>query len=174
MNKIIIFLTIILLNLCKSAEDPSFIFKENNELIFYRVKNQSENLFGNDSVKVSKLFEEIMFENSSAKLPAEIEIQTIEKYYKKININKKSKLEIAEIFYDAGLPVNKATFEIGVMCAPVYRDILIFKEDGKVTAIAKICLSCYKNYIITEKNTFINSEIDYEKIHQLLDNLASH
>ena len=51
---------------------------------------------------------------------------------------------------------------------------LIFKEDGKVTSIAKICLSCYKNHIVTEKNTFINSEIDYEKIHQLLDNLASH
>jgi hypothetical protein len=174
MNKVIIFLTIILLNSCKSAEDSSFAFKENNELNFYRVNEETENLLYRDTVTVPKLLEELMFKSSPEKLPAENEIKIIEKYYKKVIIDKKSKIEIAEIFYDANLPINKATFEFGVLCAPVYRDILIFKEDGKVTSIAKICLSCYKNHIVTEKNTFINSEIEFEKLHQLLDNLASH
>ncbi len=174
MKKMILFLTIIFLYSCKSTEDSSFAFKENDELIFYRVTDESENLLFHDSAKVPKLFEELMFKNCPLKLPAENEIKIIEKYYKRVEISKKSKIEIAEIFYDAGYPMNKAKFEFGVICAPVYRDILIFKKEGKVTAVAKICLSCYKNYIVTATKAFINSEINYKKTHQLLDDLASH
>lgn len=39
-------------------------------------------------------------------------------------------------------------------CAPVYRDILIFKKKGKIIGIAKICFSCQQNIIIgTKANT---------------------
>ncbi|WP_396141098.1 hypothetical protein [Flavobacterium sp.] len=174
MKYFILLLTITSLLSCKSIEEPTFVFKENNEITFYRVTEKSENLFGQDSVKVQKFFEELMFESIPAKLPTDNEIKAIEKYYKKVELNKKSKIKIAEIFNNAGLPINKATFEIGTICAPVYRDILVFKEDGKVNAYAKICLSCYKNYIVVENNQFINAEIKYKEIHKLLDSLASH
>ena len=173
MKNFTLLLAIFSLISCKSFEDSTFILNENSELNFYRVKYKSENLIGQDSVEVPKFFEELMFESLPANLPTENEIKRIEKYYKKFDLNKKSKMKIAEIFNDAGFPINKATFELGTICAPVYRDILIFKEYGKVTAFAKICLSCYKNYVIVEKNQFVNHEIKYKEIHKLLDSLAS-
>ncbi len=174
MKKITLLLAIFSLISCKSVDNSIFTINENSELNFYRVTDKSENLFGQDSVVVPKFFEELMFESLPEQLPTESEIKSIEKFYKKIDLNKKSKMEIAEILNEADFPISKATFELGNMCAPVYRDILIFKEKGKVTAFAKICLSCYKNYVILGENQFVNTEIKYEEIHKLLDNLASH
>jgi hypothetical protein len=48
-----------------------------------------------------------------------------------------------------------------------------FKKEGKITAYAKICFSCYKNYIVLEDNRFENFQIDYEDLDKLLKELAS-
>lgn len=37
-------------------------------------------------------------------------------------------------------------------CAPMYRDIYIFKKKGIVTAIAKVCFECDIVYFISAKN----------------------
>ena len=33
-------------------------------------------------------------------------------------------------------------------CAPIYRDILIFKKRNKITGMAKICFECEQHYIV--------------------------
>ncbi|WP_298393489.1 hypothetical protein [Flavobacterium sp.] len=174
MKYLILIVTSILLFSCKSVEEPTFVFKDNNEITFYRVRENSENLFAQDSVEVPKFFEELLFTSVPTNLPTENEIKEIEKYYKKVALDKKSTIKLTAIFNEAGFPINTANFATVKICAPVYRDILIFKEDGKVNAFAKICLSCYKNHIIIEKNQFSNAQIKYKELHKLLDSLASH
>lgn len=55
-------------------------------------------------------------------------------------------------------------------CSPIYRDIFIFKNKGKVTGIVKVCFQCRFIYIIgTKKNWDYFGECgDYEKLQSLL------
>jgi len=58
-------------------------------------------------------------------------------------------------------------------CAPVYRDILIFRKEGEVIGIAKICFSCSQNQIMgTSENTMeFGQSGDYNKLGKLLNEL---
>ena len=78
----------------------------------------------------------------------------------------KSKFEsIDKIF------IEKSTLEnIATACIHVYRDILIFKKEGKVIGTAKICFDCMSKQI---KGTTANTENfgqdgDYEKLEKIL------
>ncbi len=173
MKKTILLLSLFLIISCQSVDNRPSIFSKSDEINFYRVKEESENLIGEDSIVVPKVFTELLFDTEPRKLPNLNEIQYLEKYYQKKPLNSVSTEKIAEIFNDAGFPVNNASFGVSNICAPVYRDILVFKKKGKVTAYAKICLSCYKNYVVLEKNHFENFRINYEDLHKLLDSLAS-
>ena len=97
MKYFILLLTITSLLSCKSIEEPTFVFKENNEITFYRVTEKSENLFGQDSVEVPKFFKELMFKSIPANLPTDNEIKAIDKYYKKVELNKKSFLRVGSV-----------------------------------------------------------------------------
>jgi hypothetical protein len=170
--KNITLLTLLLIISCQSIDNRPSLFSNSDEINFYRVKKESENLFGNDSIEVPKVFTKILLDNEPKKLPNSNEILLLEKYYQKIPLNPESTKKIVEIFTDAGFPINNASFNVSSICAPVYRDILVFKNEGKVIAYAKICLSCYKNYIVLEKNNFENFKLNYENLHLLLDSLA--
>lgn len=55
-------------------------------------------------------------------------------------------------------------------CIPVYRDILIFKQDDSILGISKICFDCNMQYTI--KNDGKNIEIDnsdFEKLEKILN-----
>ena len=170
--KNITLLSLFLIFSCQSIDNRPSVFSNSDEINFYRVKEESENLIGNDSIEVPKVFTKILLDNEPIKLPNSNEILHLEKYYKKKSLNSKSTEKIIEIFNDAGFPINNASFGVSSICAPVYRDILVFKSEGKVTAYSKICLSCYKNYIVLEKNNFENFQLNYENLHPLLDSLA--
>ncbi len=172
MKNAILLLSFFLIISCQSVDNRPSIFSNSDEISFYRVKSESENLFGKDSIEVPKVFTKILFDNEPLKLPNSNEILHLEKYYQKIPLNSKSTEKITEIFNDAGFPINNASFGVSTICAPVYRDILVFKKDGKVTVYAKICLSCYKNYVVSEKKHFENFQINYEDMNILLDSLA--
>ena len=66
---------------------------------------------------------------------------------------------------------EKSTLEnIATACIHVYRDILIFKKEGKVIGTAKICFDCMSKQI---KGTTANTENfgqdgDYEKLEKIL------
>ena len=40
----------------------------------------------------------------------------------------------------------------GSACAPVYRGILIFKHDQRMTGIAKLCFECNQKVIVGSTN----------------------
>jgi hypothetical protein len=56
------------------------------------------------------------------------------------------------------------------ICAPVYRDILLFKKGNKIIGIAKLCFTCHQFIII---GTSLSTEEfgqsgDFEKLYKLL------
>ncbi len=55
-------------------------------------------------------------------------------------------------------------------CIPVYRDILIFKKNGKIVGIAKLCFACDQHVIRGSKTyaDFFGTREDFTKLRKLL------
>lgn len=55
-------------------------------------------------------------------------------------------------------------------CGPVYRDILVFKNNRKIVGVARICFACGMNFITgTKRNTQeFGQSGDYKKLKKLL------
>ena len=87
--------------------------------------------------------------------------------FKKQSIDKSKFADIDEIF-SVKPTDNGVIFE----CISIYRDILIFKKNGKIIGVAKICFGCSDNIIIgTKSNTsFFGQNGDYKKLLKLLEN----
>lgn len=93
-------------------------------------------------------------------------IEKLEKVgYKKMIVDNSKFESIDKIF------IEKTTLEnIEAACIYVYRDILIFKKEGKVVGTAKICFNCLAAQI---KGTTANTENfgqdgDYGKLAKIL------
>lgn len=88
--------------------------------------------------------------------------------FQKKEINKSKFTQMNKIFVEK-------TFNDGInyACIPFFRDILIFKKQGKVIGIAKICFDCHQFRIIgPEANTDnFGMDDDYEKLGNILNNL---
>jgi hypothetical protein len=91
------------------------------------------------------------------------QIKDIGFVYKKIE-NDKFK-SINKVFVEKNISDDYA-----FACAPVYRDILIFKKKGEIIGIAKICFSCQQNIIIGTKANTINfgHNGDYGRLRRIL------
>ena len=85
--------------------------------------------------------------------------------YKKKSIEKSKFSDIQSVFS------VKPTDEVVVtMCIYVYRDILVFKNKGKIVGVAKICFDCLGHQIIgTNANTnFFGQNGDFNKLSRIL------
>lgn len=71
--------------------------------------------------------------------------------FRKSEIDSSQFKKITDIFSVKDLPLTKTT-----ACIPVYRDILIFREKGKVIGMVKICFDCEKNQIIGSRYNTAN------------------
>lgn len=85
--------------------------------------------------------------------------------YKKSVVDNSKFNDINKIFVEKTVRENFAT-----ACINIYRDILIFKKNGKVVGTAKICFGCMANQITgTNANTeTFGMDGDYEKLAKLL------
>ncbi len=85
-------------------------------------------------------------------------------YRKEVMASAKFK-EIDGIFMEKQTSENLAT-----ACIPVYRDILVFKKEGKVTGVAKICFSCgaYQIKGTTAHTANFGQDGDYGKLERIL------
>jgi hypothetical protein len=61
---------------------------------------------------------------------------------------------------------------MGIACIAIYRDILVFRNHGKICGIAKVCFKCGIHVIVgTESKTDEFGQAgDYNKLNQLLNN----
>jgi hypothetical protein len=93
----------------------------------------------------------------------EMFVANLNKFYtrtSKINDDEISAIE--EIYYD-GFNFMKSK------CIPIYRDILIFKQNDTIVGISKICFDCDMNYTVDKngiKKEFDNA--DYKSLSDIL------
>lgn len=100
------------------------------------------------------------------KIDDTISLHQVEQYYPvKIDI----KGDKINLFKDIFTEKYKEP-DWGTACAANYRDILIFKKNGKVTGIANICFGCFLfNITGTNVNTKgFGQDGDMQKLHDLL------
>jgi hypothetical protein len=93
-------------------------------------------------------------------------IEWLEKIgYKKTSINRSKFSDLNKIFVEK--PAGDA---IMTACIYVYRDILIFKKNGKIVGVTKICFDCMANHIIGTKayTGMFGQNGDYEKLYKIL------
>ncbi len=81
----------------------------------------------------------------------------------KISSNKFKKLN--QIFCE-----RKHEEALYTTCSVIYRDILVFKEKGKIIGVAKICFECDKSVIIGTNNDTeeFGQSGDYGKLYKIL------
>ena len=117
-----------------------------------------------DSIKMGVILDDIP--NSISDLSF---IENLERIgYKKSKVDKSKFNDIDKIFVEKSVKEITAT-----LCIYVYRDILIFKKEGKVVGTAKICFDCLAHQI---KGTKVNTDNfgqdgDYGKLATILRKL---
>lgn len=85
--------------------------------------------------------------------------------YEKIPVESAKLEALKEIFRDNGLVPMEDT-----SCLPMYRDIYVFKKQGTIIGIAKICHECEQSHIIgTKINTEgFGSAGEYDQLSKLI------
>jgi hypothetical protein len=150
------------------VDKPFFDF---DEAYFYQItEKESEKYSYNDSItpKIEKIeFYKISHDDSYPKLlDDKWFFEKIEKYYpRKQKIEKNNLKKLSDIFTE-----RKERKTIFGACDPIYRNIFIFKKEGKVVGISKICFGCLEEYTIgTNRNTKnFGSQNEYKKLEKLV------
>lgn len=133
--------------------EPFFDFEE---VIYYSNPNINHTQVIRNSQKGSsddKLLLEIILEEYPEKISDTENLERLllkSEYLKSIVDTSKNK-PLTMIFSESDCSDEYAT-----ACAPTFRDILIFKKQGKTVGIAKICFGCNKHYIIGTNKKTIN------------------
>jgi len=184
-NLLIVFLILIACGKKPESQASSKIEKEEKSFIpvygqkyfsydqidFYHIDFDENNILeldkNKDNSKIDKLRNDIIIREFPENIKEIGFLKSMDKIgYIKKEIQKNKFSEIDKIFIEK--TVNESS---SYACIPVYRDILVFKNKGKVIGIAKICFGCHQHRIIGTK---INDENfgqngDYEKLKILLN-----
>jgi hypothetical protein len=175
MKYIYIIIAIFTIVSCKKENlyNKSSSINKFDEIIFYRVSAESEMSFLNDTATLNnkKSIQSLLFNSDSDYVLDSLKIAHLDRFYENITVDQKSFSQIAQIFEKAGYPINRASFLMTV-CAPVYRDILVFKNNNVKVGYAKICFSCSQNKILIKDSYFVNSKLQYGELKTILDSLA--
>ncbi|MDN5481930.1 MAG: hypothetical protein L0G30_10180, partial [Chryseobacterium sp.] len=138
----------------------------------YHVSTNESSVMALDTIPNRSKEDQLKLDVITDKIPKNINdtdfIKSLEKigFKKTVIISHKFK-KINEIFVEKTVSEN-----IEYACAPVYRDILIFKKKEKIIGMAKMCFDCHQKQITgTKANTEnFGQDGDYEKLQQILYN----
>ena len=155
----------------KPANETGNYFFDFDELIHYRIEIDENVLLQKEGDKNISPEEQLQIDLIIMDEPNSINdtsfVAELEKIgFEKNQIEKNQFEKINEIFKEK--EVDEA---IAYACIAVYRDILIFKKNNKITGMAKICFSCDQNRMYgTPANTVnFGQEGDYAKLNKLLN-----
>lgn len=136
---ILILLSTILFTCCNSKESPFFKF---DKVEYYSIKIHDDDFVDLISSEKKSFIDSINVGIVFYNIPNTLNDSTFfftlfHSKYTKNEINKNDFIDLNTIFSESNKPFINAK-----ACAPIYRDILIFKFNNKVTGIAKICFQC--------------------------------
>jgi len=160
----------------KASQKPQGIFYgktffEFDEVDYYK-SDIDEGEYGDqyDSAQNSKI-DKLKFDIVFGDVPESINDTTFIKSMKKIGYEKK-KIDSKDLAEFNKIFAEKTAIEgVTAACIPVFRDVLVFKNKGKVSGVAKICFSCHQYEIVGNLGSIesFGSDNDYESLGVLLD-----
>ena len=125
-------------------------FEDFDQVNYYHLKDVSliDHNKPSDSTAIKIIYDEFPEETRSEEFFSCLD----EKRFVKYNLKGKDVLTLKKVFTEKfGISFTKNA------CAPIFRDILVFKKNNKTIGIAKICLECEKFYLVGNK---VTSNID--------------
>ena len=167
MKQIILIAFSIILLSCNGTSKPDS-FESCDEIEYYHLDEIKEKKFFSSETKNDAL-RNILFQEESINLKDPKIQEALKEFYNKKIIDEKLRAHISSLFKDQKMETQNASFSASIaICAPVYRDILIFKKDNKVSGIAKVCFDCSQNLLWTKYGETLNSPLDYYKLGEYL------
>lgn len=150
-------------------DKPFFNF---DEVYMYQIpQKESSKYFGTDQRTTQKEkdeFNKIAFLSRYPKtLNDKWYFEKLEHYYPKKQKIEKSKLkELSDIFTER---TKEKT--VAMACEPIFRNVFIFKKNGKIVGISKICFSCQEQQTIGTKSHIENfgANDEYSRLAKLVD-----
>lgn len=146
-------------------------FFEYDEIDYYHIDIDDDSVmdfFENENrSKIDKLKNGVVVDE----IPTSLRDQDFLNYMKQIGYSKK-KIDSAKFEAFNKIFVEKPEEEmIAAACIAIYRDILIFKKNDKITGMVKICFSCHQYRILgTDANTEnFGSNSDYYQLQNILN-----
>lgn len=160
----------------KASQQPQGIFYgktffEFDEVDYYK-SDIDEDEYGNQydlaqNSKIDKLKFDIVFGDVPESINDTTFIKSMKKIgYEKKKIDSRDFSSLNEIFIEKYL-----TTVTSMACIEVFRDVLVFKNKGKVCGVAKICFSCNQYEIVGSQGSLdsFGSEEDYAFLKRVLD-----
>jgi len=167
----IIIMAALLVCSCKESKPKSGNFFSFDEVVHYKIDISEMDLFRVQNQKVKTVKDSMLLRNAwnymFTSIPNKRAITYLDSLdFEKTVIPHTVYPQINTLFTESDL-VN----ESGTTCEPVYRDIYVFRKNGKVSGVAKLCYTCEKSVFIgTKANTQnFGSKNEYGKLKKLLN-----
>ncbi|MFL9833476.1 hypothetical protein [Chryseobacterium terrae] len=145
-------------------------FFDYNKLDHYHIDREDDSVLDLYENQNKSTLDKFKYEVITGETPNTINDLKFLKFIEKIGYSKKyidpSNFEILDKIF-----VEKPEENMTVAsCIPIFRDILIFKKNEKVTGMMKICFSCHQYSIFGTKaeTKFFGSDNDYEQLWKIL------
>lgn len=152
-------------------KELSVAFFDFDEVYHYQISEKEErNIYNtyneNDSIRIQ--FSMVVNGDS---LPSSLNdnwfMQKLEKFYLKKQQLKGDKIDSLSTIFSSSLKEKS----VSTTCEPIYRNVFIFKKQGKVVGISKICFDCLMEHTIGTKVSTRNfgSKNEYERLKKLVN-----
>ena len=149
-------------------EKKSKYYFDFDEVVHYKTYIDEGDLFGirQKPVKTTKDSMMLTMAWNYYKIPLNRAVTYLDSIdFKKQEISSSKYPEIKEIFKE-----DNQVYESPYTCEPVYRNIYVFKKNGKISGLARICNHCGKSLFTgTNADTRnFGSEDEYKKLEELV------
>lgn len=151
------------------------LFFNYDEVNYYNINISENDAIILDSLSAFSEANKLKFQIISDEFPQKLsDINFEEKLqsigFKKKIINKKDFEKLNKIFVEK-------TYQDGIAfaCIPIFRDVLIFKKNKKLTGFAKICFDCHQYIILGNigKTDNFGNDQDYENLGKILNQYSN-
>ena len=164
--KALYFLTFVLLLSCSDQKkfDDNVVFHIPDHIEHYRLNvsdGELSDIFKRENIsRQERRLAEILNYDDPTCVSDSLFISDIESipYFTKTSLNKKHTPKVLEAFVPNNSFLSSSSAKPNSLCVPIYRDILVLRENKKVIGYAKICFECSKTHLVGHKseNVFVN------------------
>jgi hypothetical protein len=155
-----------------SSKEQSKVFVQPDHIDHYRLAINDKALsaiFKNENISNSeRRLAEILHHNDPTSIADSLFISEMEAmpYFTKTKVDKKLAQKIMHSFVAEETLMSASIGITMTLCAPTYRDILVFRNHSKIVGMAKVCFAC--NHVHLVGNETKSVEVKYDLLRKAL------